>query len=133
IRPTPFNTILWTANVDTEDSYLIGNYSFFDSESIKFKAYPKNRNLLGDLQSNEKMNRLINIAEGWYTLTENEGKLYFNDLRFGLVSLSSNEEKFAFSYRLISKDKDLTVEETPKFQRDAARLFTELWKRMWGN
>ena len=133
IRPTPFNTVLWTANVATKDAYLIGNYSFFDSQEIQFKAYPKNRNLLKDLKSNEKVKRLIEIAEGWYTLTENKGNLYFNDLRFGLVSLSENEEKFAFSYQLIQDGDAILVKETPKFRQDAKRLLRELWKRIWGN
>lgn len=133
IRPTPFNTVLWTANVDTKDAYLIGNYSFFDSDTVQFKAYPKNRNLLKTLKSQEKIKRLIAITEGWYTLSEKDGQLVFNDLRFGLVSLSGNEEKFAFSYELIKKEDDIIVKETPKFQRDAKRLLKELWKRMWGN
>lgn len=133
IRPTPFNTVLWTANVATKDAYLIGNYSFFDSQEIQFKAYPKNRNLLKGLESNEKVKRLIEIAEGWYTLTENKGNLYFNDLRFGLVSLSENEEKFAFSYQLIQDGDAILVKETPKFRQDAKRLLRELWKRIWGN
>jgi len=133
IRPTPFNTILWTANVDTKDAYLIGNYSFFDSQEIQFKAYPKNRKLLEDLKSNEKVKRLIEIAEGWYTLTDNKGNLYFNDLRFGLVSLAENEEKFAFSYQLIQDGDAILVKETPKFRQDAKRLLRELWKRIWGN
>ena len=133
IRPTPFNTVLWTANVATKDAYLIGNYSFFDSQEIQFKAYPKNRNLLKGLKSNEKVKRLIEIAEGWYTLTENKGNLYFNDLRFGLVSLSENEEKFAFSYQLIQDGDAILVKETPKFRQDAKRLLRELWKRIWGN
>jgi inner membrane protein len=133
IRPTPFNTILWTANVDTKDAYLIGNYSFFDSQEIQFKAYPKNRKLLEDLKSNEKVKRLIEIAKGWYTLTDNKGNLYFNDLRFGLISLAENEEKFAFSYQLIQDGDAILVKETPKFRQDAKRLLRELWKRIWGN
>ncbi|MFS4466808.1 metal-dependent hydrolase [Maribacter sp. 2210JD10-5] len=133
IRPTPFNTILWTANIDTEDAYLIGNYSFFDTKPITFTKYPKNRDLSGDLQSYDKVERLIAIAEGWYTITQKEKELFFNDLRFGLISVSPDEKKFAFSYRLIPNGDDILVEERPKFQRDAKRLFKELWKRIWGN
>lgn len=32
-KPSPLNTILWTANVETEDSFLIGDYSFFKFET----------------------------------------------------------------------------------------------------
>jgi len=133
IRPTPFNTILWTANVATKDAYLIGNYSFFDSQEIQFKTYPKNHHLLHNLMANEKIKRLIQIAEGWYTIYEKKGELYFNDLRFGLMSLSENEEKFAFSYLLREKDTTIEVTETPKTKIEAKKLLKELWKRMWGN
>ena len=30
-KPTPLNTILWTANIETEKSYLIGNSSFLEA------------------------------------------------------------------------------------------------------
>ena len=132
-RPAPFNTVLWMANIDTNNAYLIGNYSFFDSQAIVFKAYPKNRHLLGDLAMNDKIRRLVEITEGWYTLSEKEGELYLNDLRFGLISMDENETQFAFSYRLVSRGDEVVVEETPKFKRDAKRLMTSLWERIWGN
>ncbi|UCD62452.1 MAG: metal-dependent hydrolase, partial [Flavobacteriaceae bacterium] len=31
-RPTPFNSILWTANIDAGKEYLIGEYSLFDTK-----------------------------------------------------------------------------------------------------
>ena len=133
IRPAPFSTILWTANVDAENAYLIGNYSFFDSKPINFKSYSKNHKLLGKLAAKDKVKRLIKIAEGWYTISKTNDKLFFNDLRFGLVSLNDNEEKFAFSYELNETDIGLKVKETPKLKRDAKLLFTSLWKRIWGN
>lgn len=132
-RPAPFNTILWTANIDTKDAYLIGNYSFFDSQLISFTEYPKNHALLGSLASNNKIKRLIQITDGWYTIALIDGQLYLNDLRFGLISLDENETKFAFSYRLVPDGDDVLVEETPKFKRDVKRLMTSLWDRIWGN
>lgn len=132
-RPTPFNTILWTANVDAGNAYLIGNYSLFDSKEIQFTAYPKNHQLLGRLQTNEKVKRLTKIAEGWYTIDQKKGVLYFNDLRFGLISLDPKETSFAFSYKLVPEEEGLQVQETEKSGRDAKRLFAALWKRMWGN
>ncbi|TDT46803.1 inner membrane protein [Maribacter spongiicola] len=132
-RPAPLNTVLWMANIDTEDAYLMGDYSFFDSQPISFASYPKNHKLLGKWTDNDKIIRLIKITEGWYTITEKEGQLYFNDLRFGLISLNKNETEFAFSYKLVPDGDDLFVEERPKFKRDAKRLMAALWQRMWGN
>ncbi len=133
VRPTPFNTILWTANVDAGDAYLIGNYSFFDYSPVHFSTYPKNHGLLGGLAENDKMQRLIKITEGWYTINGVNGQLFFNDLRFGLMSLDPAESQFAFSYKLVHDADGLLVEETPKLKRDAKKLLLALWDRMWGN
>jgi inner membrane protein len=132
-RPAPLNTILWLANIETVDTYLMGQYSFFDSRPISFTVYPKNHDLLGKWADNDKVRRLIQITEGWYTITEKNGQLYFNDLRFGLTSLTPNETQFAFSYRLIPDGDTIRVEETPKFKRDAKKLLASLWQRIWGN
>src|SRR5690606_27718606 len=48
-RPAPMNTILWSANVETKDAFLIGSYSLFDSQPIVFNSYPKNHELIADL------------------------------------------------------------------------------------
>lgn len=132
-RPAPLSTILWTANIDVGEAYLIGSYSFFDSQEIHFTSYPKNRQLLGQLRANDKVKRLAKIAEGWYTITEKSGTLYFNDLRFGLISLDPEETRFTFSYKLIEDEDGLQVQETEKSDLDAKKLLAALWSRMWGN
>ena len=132
-RPTPLNSVLWTANIDVGDAYLIGDYSFFDTHEIEFRSYPKNHNLLGKLATADKVERLIAITEDWYTIDKKQEKLFFNDLRFGLISLDPNETQFAFSYELNQTKTGLEVIETPKFNRDAERLFSALWERIWGN
>jgi inner membrane protein len=133
IRPSPFNTILWSANVDAGDAYLIGNYSFFDSKPVQFIRYPKNHELLGSLAAMDEIQRLKKITEGWYTINKENGQLFFNDLRFGLMSLDRDEKQFAFSYKLVPQDGELLVEETPKLKRDTQKLLIALWGRMWGN
>lgn len=133
VRPSPFNTVLWSANVDAGDAYLIGNYSFFDNKPVYFSRYPKNHQLLGGLAENDKIQRLKKITEGWYTINEVNGQLFFNDLRFGLMSLDADESQFAFSYKLVPKADGVLVEETPKLKRDAKKLLLALWLRMWGN
>lgn len=132
-RPAPFNTILWQANVDTDDAYLIANYSFFDSQPISFESYPKNHQLLGDLKDNDKIKRLIKIAEGWYVISTQNKQLYFNDLRFGLMSLDPKEKDFAFKYQLTNAKGNLEILETPRSVGDARNLLSALWNRIWGN
>lgn len=132
-RPTPFNSILWAANVDAGDVYLLGEYSFFDSKEIQFTSYPKNHELLGDLAENDQVKRLIKISEGWYTITHNDGQLLFNDLRFGLISLKPKETDFTFSYILDQSGPELEIRERPRPKIDPKSVLGSLWKRIWGN
>jgi inner membrane protein len=133
-RPSPMNTILWSANVDTKEAYLLGNYSFFDTKPIVFQSYPKNHHLLGDLIHDERIQRMIKISKGWFIITSENGQLYFNDLRFGLFSLEPGSTDFVFKYR-IDQDSQGNVElsEVTKDQRDGKKMVAALWSRIAGN
>ncbi len=132
-KPSPFNTILWTANVETADSFLIGDYSFFDTKPIQFYQHPKNHQALGVLAEEYQIQRLIEVAEGWYTITERNGQLSLNDLRFGLMSVDPDTDKYAFSYILEKEDGEIKITEEPKDRRDAKKLLADLWQRIGGN
>ncbi|WP_282147738.1 metal-dependent hydrolase [Algibacter lectus] len=133
-RPSPLNTILWSANVQTEDAYLLANYSFFDTQPITFESYPKNHELLGNLVEDESVKRMIAISEGWYTINKKDNVFYFNDLRFGLLSLTPKAENFVFKYRMdVDVSGKVTFTEEPKDNRDGKKLISELWQRLKGN
>lgn len=132
-KPTPFNTLLWSANVKTEDNFLIGEYSVFDSNPIEFRAYPKQHDKINHLRTYDNLNRLIQVTHGWYTISEKQNELYLNDLRFGLLSLNPKAEKFAFSYLLKEQNNQLIITEESKNREDAKELLTELWARLRGN
>ena len=133
-RPSPLNTILWSANVQTKESYLLGNYSFFDTQSIDFDSYPKNHELLGSLVEDESVKRMIAITEGWYTINKKDDTLYFNDLRFGLLSITPKSDNFVFKYRLdVDTSGKVVFTEEPKNNRDGKKLLSELWQRLKGN
>lgn len=133
-RPSPLNTILWSANVETEEAYLLGSYSFFDTKPIAFESYPKNHQLLGNLAKNEKVQHMVAISKGWYTITQKNGALYFNDLRFGLLSLDSQSENFVFQYKIEINDfGEVAFKEMPKDNRDGKKMLAQLWTRIKGN
>ena len=132
-KPAPLQTILWTANVETQDAFLIGYYSLFDSQSINFGSHPKNHELLGELAENDKIIRLIKLTNGFYTVSEDEGKLYFNDLRFGTLSVDPNNQQYVFSFLLEGNKENLTITENRKRPEDAKKIVSELWQRVWGN
>ncbi|MBU2928297.1 metal-dependent hydrolase [Winogradskyella psychrotolerans] len=133
-RPSPLNTILWNANVETQDEYLLGDYSFFDTQDIQFETYPKNHHLLGDLIQNEKVKQMITISEGWFTINKIDDKLYYNDLRFGLLSTEPQSQNFVFRYLIdVDASGNVSFIEQEKTQRDGKQLMSDLWKRIKGN
>ena len=132
-RPAPLSTILWNANIETEDAYLIGDYSFFDTEPIRFTSYPKNREVAKSMMSYQNVKRLIAIAEGWYILEKKQNKWYFYDLRFGLIPQKNGPSFFAFSYELKNESGTIIAEENRKTGRDANYLLQVLWARIKGH
>ena len=132
-RPAPLNTILWNANIDTKEAYLMTDYSFFDTQPIRFTTYPKNREKSEVFLNDTNVQRLIAITEGWYLIEEKEGEWYFNDLRFGLIPRKDGSSFFTFSYLLKEKEGKIVASEIPKTSRDAQFLMQTLWNRMKGN
>lgn len=132
-KPGPLNTILWTANVELEDAFLIGDYSFFDTEPIKFNTYPKNHELLEPIREEDKIQRLIKISKGWYTISEQDGGLYFNDLRFGVLDPYAETPSFVFSYKLLEENGEIVVKEVERNPEEAKELLSDLGDRILGN
>ncbi|HLW14867.1 MAG TPA: metal-dependent hydrolase [Flavobacteriaceae bacterium] len=131
-KPSPMNTILWTANVQTEDAFLIGDYSFFDTEPIQFYSHPKNHELLSGLRDNKDVQRLITVTEDKYTVVKKEDGIYLNDLRFGMISVKQNGDKYAFSYKLEEVGDEIIITEEVKDREDAKRMLSDLWSRLLG-
>jgi len=132
-KPSAFNSVLWTANVDTPNAYLIGHYSIFDTQPISFAYYPKQHELLGNLKEEEKVQQLLKITQGWYTVTQKEDRIFINDLRFGLLGFQPTENRFTFSFELIKTPNGLKVKEVEKNRTQAKELLSELGNRIKGN
>jgi len=132
-KPSAFNSVLWTANVDTPNAYLIGHYSIFDTQPISFASYPKQHELLENLKEEDKVQQLIKITQGWYTVTQKENQIFINDLRFGLLGFQPTENRFVFSFELIKTPNGLKVKEVEKNRTQAKELLSELVNRIKGN
>lgn len=133
VKPTAFNCILWNANVDTGNAYLLADYSLFDTQPVSFKAYPKNNHFAAKLEGNRDFETLKQASEGWYIITYENGNLYFNDLRFGLLTDTTVNPQFAFSYVFEEQNGELRAEETPKKRKDGLLLLRKIAKRIAGN
>ena len=133
-KPSPFNVILWSANVKTENSVFIGYYSILDSKNvIEYVEFDKNEHLLGPMASEPIIKRLKKISKEWYTIEQRNGKTYFNDLRFGQIGINEKESTFAFSYELrYDKTGSLLAIENKKRPDQIKPLMVQLWNRIKG-
>jgi inner membrane protein len=134
VKPTAFNTILWNANVKTKDGYLLGDYSLLDTKPIKFTLHKSDQNTDKQIRGSVEFKKLVAISEGWHIVSRQENRIYFNDLRFGLLNDNPEQPQFAFSYEFIPSDHGrFKVIEVPKEKRDGKLLLQKLWKRLQGN
>lgn len=128
LKPTFSNSFLWNINVQDVDGFYISDYSIFDSKEMSFQYFPRNKNLIDHIEDSN-INRLKEISENQYIITENKNGLVFNDLRFGLLK-SNGEVQFAFSYQLIPSKNGYIVKELPKSKRDGMQLLKNIWLRL---
>ena len=134
-RPTPLNSILWSANVKLKDGFITGYYSLLDEqEDVAYsKLIPQNLHLLGDMVNEKKVKQLIKISEGWFTLEEREGKILLNDFRFGQNGIDAENSKFIFSFELKYNDKgEFEVIEQPRTFKQGGALISSLYDRIKG-
>lgn len=134
VKPTPLNTILWQANVKTVGGdYLLADYSLLDSQPITFTTYRTHPELEQQLAQVADFKKLQVISEGWYLVTEKNGRLYYNDLRFGLLDTNPDNPVFVFSYEFVPSKNGLQAVEVVKEKRDGKKLIYKILKRIKGN
>lgn len=133
-KPTPFNAVLWSATAETKTGYYIGYYSLLDdTKNVSFEFFPKNHDLLTKYKGNEKLQTLIGITEGYYTVIQVGDTIRINDLRFGqLDGWGEGKEGFTFVYQLVNKDGELHFSQKPNDLKKARALMGDLWKRVFG-
>jgi inner membrane protein len=133
-KPTPFNAILWSGTAETDSGYFIGYYSFFDKDKkVDFAYFPKNHHLLNPYWEDKKLQTLLNITEGYYTVEDRGDSLLINDLRFGqLDGWGKGEEGFAFVYIVQPGKGSLSFSQVPNDTKKARALLGDLWKRIGG-
>ena len=100
--PTILNNILWNGIIETDSSFYIGQYSFFDFErKMTLKKIPKNLGLLEGKENLDKTLSTLRWFSNGYSANEfiDEGKIQMNDLRYGTrISGPNGKEEFIFSF-----------------------------------
>jgi len=110
-RPTPFNTILWTANVESEDAYYMGFRSILDkTDQVEFVRIEKNHHWIDHLMHEEDIHRLIKLSQNEWAITQTDTCWLFNDLRFGQMEGPSTDGEFVFSYAIKETPEGLNIQ-----------------------
>ena len=123
-RPTPFNTVLWSATAHTADGYYYALISLFDSQSPELFFLPKTHTI-PDHYRHSMVSDLIDMTLGFYTLEATESGLTIHDLRYGFMSDPLRHgPSFVFSYHVAftpTKSPQLRIQ-NPRPTNPLARL-----------
>jgi len=99
-KPTPLNTILWNAQIETEKGYRIAYYSFFDKKAISFGSeIPKGHDLLTPYKDQKDIKTLIELSRGFYFIEEVADGFIYTDLKFGQYGFTENSP-YIWQYKL---------------------------------
>lgn len=135
VKPTPMNTILWTANIETDTSFYLGYYSWLDdSEEISFQRVEKNHELLKPYLIYPEVQQLLKTTVGYYVVEPSEDGVFMHDLRFGqMAGWEPNQGEFVFTYRIHTfNGKLISIDQRPNSFEGMNAAFTSLFKRIKG-
>lgn len=133
-KPTPFNTILWSVTAETDEGFYNGFYSLLDKDNaIDFEFEPKNWSLLDEYRGNEKLERLLEITKGYYTVYKGEENgVYINDLRFGQFDGWRGEGRYVFVYHVKPAGEELDFKELNYRPKPDADYLNSFFNRIMG-
>ncbi len=133
-RPTPLNTILWTANIEREKDFLISYYSFFDEDkNLLTKSFFKNHELLYPYRNDADIEKLIFLTKGYYILEAKEDAIWMHDLRFGLLDgFYEGKDEFVFTYIIEPKEDGLYIHQKENSFEGMQDVMGKLWDRIIG-
>ncbi len=100
--PAPLNNFLWMAVAEDKDGFHVGYYSVFDkSKDMKFGYFLRNDSLFEAATDEKTKQNLRVFSNNYYSVSEKEGTIRFNDIRFGqMAGWDDPTAPFAFSYVL---------------------------------
>lgn len=135
--PTILNNVLWHGAAVVDSTIVYGRYSFYDKKKeFKFNYLPINEAMLDEKEDDRTINTLKWFSDGFYTvLRRGDGRLQFNDMRYGTFTDHGKiEDQFIFKF-LLSKDGsgyyDMK-EERRRPDDNVNEMVNELWTRIKG-
>ncbi|SFF87490.1 metal-dependent hydrolase [Pontibacter chinhatensis] len=135
-KPTPMNTVFWSVTAKGEDGFYNGFYSLLDEDKqVKYDFEPQNAALLDPLRGHPKLERLLEITKGYYTVEQDDnGAILINDLRFGKFDgWQESGGGYVFVYK-VWKDADgkLWFEEVNNRPKVDQQYLQTYWNRILG-
>ncbi len=102
LGPTIMTNFLWNMTIDTGDKYYHGQYSIFDKSPITFRPIDKNHHLIPESDDDMTISTLKWFTDHFYNIVEKDnGKLQFNDLRYGTFSgHGEGENDYIFRFEI---------------------------------
>lgn len=134
--PTPFNSMLWYAVVNTDSGYYIGYRSVFDESNrvTGFTFFYRNDYLLNNVDTKDEVEKLKRFADQYYTVEEWNDTLVFNVLRFGqMLGWQHPKARFAFHYYLNPLYDNTLVVQRGRFEGWNRRTLLIMWRRILGS
>jgi len=132
--PSLFTNFLWSGTAEADSVYYQAIYSKFDKvPSIKkFKVFPKNHDLISNYADDHSIKTLKWFSNDYYSiLVRKDGKLQFNDLRFGtFTDQEPTEDDFIFRFILEEKNGKIEAHEGDRDRGDG--IFKTLYDRTMG-
>jgi inner membrane protein len=93
VMPSLFNNILWVTLAADADTVWAGTHSLLDEENeMSFQAIPKREYLLPADARQGVTSVLFWFSRELFSITEESGELYFNDLHIGRTDFFLSEE-----------------------------------------
>ncbi len=102
--PTILNNILWSATVETDEHFFLGQYSFFDEVPVTFNRIDKNHEVLKGLNTDPTVATLRWFSKDYFNIIETDSTYQFNDLRFGTFR-GEGTSKDDYIFKFLLKDK----------------------------
>ena len=139
VKPTIFNNLLWRAIVETPDGYLVGFHSRLDDRPPRdFVRFTRNAQHLVPYMGEPVVRDLLQVSDGYYQVVEEDGELYFHDLRYGQAfEWLRDDRPHVFTYRLIPPRTARSRMDIETISLDVDRdrdpeTARALWRRMLG-
>jgi len=129
------NTIFWSVTAETENGFYHSFYSLLDSsERLNYTFEPQNKDLLGPYRGNDRLERLLEITKGYYTVQPAEKGILINDLRFGKFDDWRVEGgAYVFVYHVWpNSDGSLNFEEVNNRPKIDKNYLADYWERIKG-